>query len=235
VTTPELQALDTRIRGLELEMFGLVEQVRRAHEAVQRHAHSLDDLEAALIEISVTAAEQAEAMTAVQQSQAMTAAMTQREQHLPDAQPAPTTGAAGTSGTAGAAGAGSSGEEPAGQVAGPDLATVHAWVEIHIAPLVRKTTTTGEGGGIRWCRNWPAHHDAVERFTALYLAYQQLSAEAAPVWRSVFLRDHLDPHLATLTSPYGPFHACTPRKHSDAVEPLGQLDAAVVPGPGSQP
>jgi hypothetical protein len=244
VTTPQLQALDTRIRGLELEMFGLVEQVRRAHEAVERQAHSLDDLEAALVEISITAAEQTEALisagpsqalTAAEQREALTAAMTHREQHLPDAGAAPTTGAAGVAGASGGAGAGSSGEAPVGQVAGLELATLHAWVQAHIAPLVRKTTTTGEGGGIRWCRNWPAHHDAVERFTALYLAYQQLSADPAPVWRSVFLRDHLDPHLATLTSPYGPFYACTPRKHSDAVEPLGQLDAAAVPGPGSQP
>ena len=103
---------------------------------------------------------------------------------------------------------------------------LQVWVETHLAPLVRKTTTTGEGGGIRWCRHWSEHGEAVERFRALYLAYQQLSGEGSGTWLSVYLRDHLDPHLATLTSPYGPFHACTPRKHSTAVEPLGQVAAS---------
>ena len=100
----------------------------------------------------------------------------------------------------------------------PDL---DEWVDTYIAALVRKTTTTGEGGGIRWCRRWRDHPEAVLRFTALHQAYQQLATEDSGTWLSVYLRDHLDPHLAALTSPYGPFHACTPRKHSTAVEPLG--------------
>jgi phosphoglycolate phosphatase-like HAD superfamily hydrolase len=97
-----------------------------------------------------------------------------------------------------------------------------AWVEEHLAVLVRKTTTTGEGGGIRWCRQWAEHAEAVDRIRALQMAHRQLSAEQSDMWLSVYLRDHLDPHLATLTSPHGPFHACTPRKHSTIVEALGQ-------------
>jgi hypothetical protein len=89
---------------------------------------------------------------------------------------------------------------------------------------VRKTTTTGEGGGIRWCRSWWHHHDAVERFTALYIVFTELSEQNTLSWLSAYLRDHLDPHLAILTSPVGPFHACTPTKHSDIAAPLGNAD-----------
>lgn len=104
---------------------------------------------------------------------------------------------------------------------------LQAWVDAHLAPLVRKTTTTGEGGGIRWCRHWTEHAEAVQRFSALYLAYEQLSKEDSGTWLSVYLRDHLDPHLATLSSPYGPFFACTPRLHSTTADALGH----VLPGP----
>jgi hypothetical protein len=103
----------------------------------------------------------------------------------------------------------------------PTLSAVHAFVERHIAPLVRKTTTTGEGGGIRWCRQWWRHIDAVHRFTALLIVWTELSHQDDLTWLSGYYRDHLDPHLATLTSPFGPFHACTPLRHSDVIEPLG--------------
>ncbi|OLZ51714.1 hypothetical protein BS329_15740 [Amycolatopsis coloradensis] len=116
------------------------------------------------------------------------------------------------------------GAEDDDQVQRPSLSTVHAWVTEHIAPMVRKTTTTGEGGGIRWCRQWWHHHDAVERFTALHLAHEELSDSGEPSWLSVYLRDHLDPHLSTLTSPAGPFHACTPNRHSTTVAELGHAE-----------
>lgn len=112
---------------------------------------------------------------------------------------------------------------------------LHAWVEDHIAPMVRKTTTTGEGGGVRWCRQWWEHVDATERFIALYLAFQELSVDESATWLSVYLRDHLDPHLSTLTSPYGPFYACSPRKHSDAVEALGTDERPSTQHSGSTP
>lgn len=103
----------------------------------------------------------------------------------------------------------------------PQLDVLHRWVEVHIAPLVRKTTTSGEGGGIRWCRTWWHHDDALQRFRALYLAHHELSTSDTDMWWSVYLRDHLDPHLSALTSPYGPFHACSPNRHSPVVTALG--------------
>jgi hypothetical protein len=103
-----------------------------------------------------------------------------------------------------------------------ELATLHAWVSKHVAPMQRKLTTTGEGGGIRWCRRWWQHFDAVTRFEALYLIHGALADEGQPGWQSIFLRDHVDQHLAILTSPFGPFAACHKDHHTDVVDALGQ-------------
>jgi Domain of unknown function (DUF4913) len=118
-------------------------------------------------------------------------------------------------------------EPPQGtaQTPAPDMAELYGWVEEHVAPLVRKTTTTGEGGGIRWCRAWWKHPEAVTRLGALSMAYAELSRDKSGLWLSVYLRDHLDPHLAILTSPVGPFHACNPRSHNVTVQPLGQVES----------
>lgn len=211
MTTP-MEALQLRVEALETELFALVEQIRQIGATADRNARTLDDLEDALTELATTAGTPADPDTGV-----------------PDVIAA---------------------EKPAdtglvphivvGDAAAPlaptvELADLHAWVDDHIAPLVRKTTTTGEGGGVRWCRQWPHHAEAVERFSALYLAYRQLSTQEAGTWLSVYLRDHLDPHLTTLTSPYGPFHACTPRKHSTAIEPLGHHPANAPHDLGEQP
>ena len=59
---------------------------------------------------------------------------------------------------------------------------------------------------------------------ALYLAFRELSAEESATWLSVFLRDHLDPHLSVLTSPIGPFNACTPQRHSTGSQELGHAE-----------
>jgi len=190
MTSPDGEELPRRVAALEAGQFALTEQLRRVHNTVQITASSLDELEDALLQLSTSTADQAEAITT---------ALTQIPAQLDPQQP----------------------PAPAGSPAAPGLVDLHAWVQTRIAVMVRKTTTTGEGGGIRWCRRWWEHTDAVERLTALYLAYAQLSTEESATWLSVYLRDHLDPHLATLTSPYGPFHACTPRKHSTAIEPLG--------------
>jgi hypothetical protein len=204
MTAPDVvDQLDRRLAALEAEHFALLDELRRVRETAELGANGLDAIERALSEAAITAAEQDDAMVA---------AIAQREAQLSQDEKAT------------APPPSASGPEP------PDLAMLHTWVDTHIAIMVRKTTTTGEGGGIRWCRQWWEHPDAVTRFTALYLAFTQLSAEKSPIWLSVYLRDHVDPHLATLTSPYGPFHACTPRKH--AIEALGHAELTDTEQPG---
>jgi hypothetical protein len=103
------------------------------------------------------------------------------------------------------------------------LSTLHAWAAEHIAPRVRDTTISSGTDGNRWCSRWWEHWEAVERFTALYYSHRELSTSDQPQWLSLYLRDHLDHHLWTLTSPRGPFGGCTPDKHTPA-RALGQAE-----------
>jgi hypothetical protein len=230
-----METLQRRMTALEAEHFALVQQLRKVADTTERNANSLDDLEDVLTDVSVNAAENADAMAA---------AMAQRQASLdnegaPDpataAPAAPTPAAGGQPGGGQGGGGQGGGGQGGGGVEAPEMDVLHAWVEDHIAPMVRKTTTTGEGGGVRWCRQWWEHVDATERFIALYLAFQELSVDESATWLSVYLRDHLDPHLSTLTSPYGPFYACSPRKHSDAVEALGTDERPSTQHSGSTP
>lgn len=193
----DLRRLTRRVASIEADLFGLATRLTQVTAASDRHATSLDELEDVLTELAALGPPAPAAGPG-----------TSAPSLLPAASAVPSA----------AAGAGSASD---GQAELPSPGELRAWVDAHVAPLVRKTTTTGEGGGLRWCRSWWEHRDAIDRFTALLLVHRDLAAENAPSWRSVFLRDHLDPHLAQLTSTYGPFHACHPRRHSPTAEPLG--------------
>ncbi|SFQ30982.1 DUF4913 domain-containing protein [Amycolatopsis rubida] len=221
-TLAHLAALEQRVRrwlrSLETEQFQVSGEVVLMRNAVEMANNGLDNLEDGLADMSYQFSNLYAQMQAVASAPPVGPAAAAEDG---PAAPAPETSGGGKDGAGSAA-----------PVARPSPGALHAWVTVHIAPMVRKTTTTGEGGGIRWCRQWWLHHDAVERFTALYLAFGELSDSDEPSWLSVYLRDHLDPHLATLTSPYGPFHACTPNRHSATVAELGHDPA---PQPGADP
>jgi Domain of unknown function (DUF4913) len=208
LTTLEGQQLDQRLSALEDQQYSLRSKVKRATQTAVRAANGLDDLERMYDELSES--------TAVSGGPVVLDGML-FAQGL-DVDPGQSPSAATPPPT------------PAKPAAPPviELTTLHAWVARHIAPMQRKLTTTGEGGGIRWCRRWWAHFDAVTRFEALYLIHGALAEEGQPGWQSVFLRDHVDQHLAILTSPFGPFAACHKDHHSDVVDALGQnkLDTA---------
>lgn len=236
MTAPDgWEALTRRVEALETDHFELDQQVRRLADATDRNTAGLDVLEESLDEITATAPD----------PEALAAALSQRQAQLDgdlptDSGGGPAGGARGPfeavanqplpfgelvladQGLVAMPLNGAGGQPPPGPTPPPQLAVLHAWVEEHIAPLVRRTTTTGEGGGVRWCRRWWEHLDAVDRFQALFLAFGELSGEESATWLSVYLRDHLDPHMATLTSPFGPFYACHPTHHSDTAEKLGQ-------------
>lgn len=202
--------LTRRIDALQADQFSMAEQVRLAANAANRAVVGLDEIEDIVTELDERSGETAATFTA---------AMQQRDAALDDFLP-----------SAAAAHPAPAGEAVAeeGIPERPALDVLYAWVAEHITPLVRRVTATGEGGGVRWCRQWWLHHDAIERFTALYLVFDELSKEDNISWLSAYLRDHLDPHLATLTSPYGPFYACSPQRHTDTASPLGHaaLDLA---------
>jgi hypothetical protein len=202
------EQLARRIDALQADQFSIAEQVRLAASAANRAVVGLDEIEDIVTELDERSGETAATFTA---------AMQQRDAALDGFPPAPPASAS-TPATASPPGHAVAEE---GTQERPALDVLYAWVDEHITPLVRRVTATGEGGGVRWCRQWWLHHDAIERFTALYLVFDELSKEDNISWLSAYLRDHLDPHLATLTSPYGPFYACSPQRHTDTASPLG--------------
>lgn len=64
----------------------------------------------------------------------------------------------------------------------------------------------------QWCRVWWEHSEAILRLEALWDAFESLRLEPG-TGTSVFLRDHLDPHMRSLTDrETTPFYKCDPDK-----------------------
>lgn len=64
----------------------------------------------------------------------------------------------------------------------------------------------------RWCPQWHHHAEAVARLEACWKAFEVLRVDPG-TGSSVWFRDHLDPAMAALTSPEGPFRLCTDHTH----------------------
>lgn len=75
--------------------------------------------------------------------------------------------------------------------------SVVEWVEQWLIPMWRRQPQ-------RWCPSWWRHPEAVARLDAMWQAWEQLR-KMPGVGPSTFLRDHLDPHMAVLTSNDGLF------------------------------
>lgn len=68
------------------------------------------------------------------------------------------------------------------------------------------------GHGSRlWCPEWWLHGEAVYRLDALWRAWEHLRLDGS-LGPSTWLRDHLDPHMAQLMAPDGPFKGCDPER-----------------------
>jgi hypothetical protein len=88
-----------------------------------------------------------------------------------------------------------------------ELAALAIWVEYVLVPVY-----LGEVSSVApWCSQWYDHPQAVARLHALWLAWQELTTPQAGGYTgpSVWHRDHLDPTIAQLRSPQGPFATCT--------------------------
>lgn len=92
--------------------------------------------------------------------------------------------------------------------AGLAYGDVHAFVEGWFAPTISRPL----GGTHRWCPSWWDHPEAELRLDALWRAYEHLQGDPdlGPI---TFLTHHLDPTLAVLLAPTGPFARCTPDRH----------------------
>jgi hypothetical protein len=68
------------------------------------------------------------------------------------------------------------------------------------------------GQQIRWCARWWDHPEAVLRLDAMWRTWE--AAALDPVRGiAVWIRDYLDPNLAVLFSPAGPFADCGDGQH----------------------
>lgn len=80
--------------------------------------------------------------------------------------------------------------------------SVDEFVREMIVPVFRREVNSR--GELRWSARWWESAEAVIRLEALWRSWEHLRLDPA-LGMSVWLRDHLDPHLAVLMSPAGPF------------------------------
>ena len=101
----------------------------------------------------------------------------------------------------------------------PDLDVLIPWVEANVSGWCerRAATKTEASRGIKWCRRWYEHPEAVTRLWVVRAA-QLEAAEAGPVAVAMYLRDCFDYHVSVLTGPDGPFHNCNLHDHLTSVK-----------------
>ncbi|MFC4904180.1 DUF4913 domain-containing protein [Kocuria oceani] len=75
------------------------------------------------------------------------------------------------------------------------------WVE----QLVSRVESVDMNQAMRWCPQWWAHTEAVDRFKALYQEWLLRQAEGG---MSSWWTDHFDRHAAVLFTKRGPFGEC---------------------------
>lgn len=94
---------------------------------------------------------------------------------------------------------------------------VEVFVRELLAPTYRRSL---DGRHRTWCPQWWRHAEAITRLEALWRAWEHLRLDPA-LGISLWLRDHADPHMATLLNPDGPFKGCNPDKgHGGRLDPL---------------
>jgi len=81
-----------------------------------------------------------------------------------------------------------------------------------------------------WCPRWREHREVHVRVKALWTSWEVMHSD--PVGMSVWLRDHLDPHMAILLSPDNAMSGCRAPSRS---LPEGQHDPDVKPLPHEYP
>ena len=106
---------------------------------------------------------------------------------------------------------------PADEELKPRYAELNMWVTEWFAPVIERRLQSGRGStpGLYWCEFWWDHPEAIFRLYAIWREWEKARAGDT---MSAWARDHLDPHLAVLTSELGPFGGCEPG--SDKHEPI---------------
>lgn len=107
----------------------------------------------------------------------------------------------------------------------------------NLADWVERVIVSVYGGEVRagapWCAQWYMHAEAVARLHAAWMAWQGLVADpkaGGATGPSAWHRLHLDPMLAQLRSPQGPFAACMTNPDSDNHRLLPRPTTVTPPG-----
>ncbi|WP_063042303.1 DUF4913 domain-containing protein [Nocardia grenadensis] len=106
----------------------------------------------------------------------------------------------------------------------PKYATVEEFVEQWVVPTYRREVTTDQREW-KWCPRWHAHGEVYARFKAVHRAFEAMRLDET-VEVSLWWLTHLDPHMAVILSPDGPFKLCNSTRHSDELGPLPTTEAA---------
>ncbi|MEV6216495.1 DUF4913 domain-containing protein [Nocardia sp. NPDC051833] len=109
----------------------------------------------------------------------------------------------------------------------PVYANVMEWVSGYFVKLAGDTVGYRPGEQVHWCPEWWRHTGAVVRLDALWQAWEDLR-RGGGFGMSVWLLDHMDPHVRVLLSSSGPFRHCSIERGHRATEPLpvAELPAA---------
>ena len=91
----------------------------------------------------------------------------------------------------------------------PFFGSLLEFVVEHFGPVYARNTSPT----VRWCASWWDHAEAIYRLESLWRTWELYRLEPR-LGIASWLRDYLDPQLAQLTSPTGPFASCTTDRHS---------------------
>ena len=91
----------------------------------------------------------------------------------------------------------------------PFFGSLLEFVVEHFGPVYARNISPT----VRWCASWWDHAEAIYRLEALWRTWELYRLEPR-LGIASWLRDYLDPQLAQLTSPTGPFASCTEDRHS---------------------
>jgi len=103
----------------------------------------------------------------------------------------------------------------------PRYDSLEEWVAEYFAPMYARPINPST----RWCAEWWDHAEAISRLEALWRSWEV--ARLDPLrGMTGWYRDALDPQLAVLLNPTGPFAQCTPDRHA----PTKPLPTQPAPG-----
>lgn len=86
--------------------------------------------------------------------------------------------------------------------------SVEQFVNEFIAPLYARPI----GSAAKWCPKWWLHAEAVFRFNALWVTFENGFASEDPTFAAKWMASYADPFMSRLMEPNGTFNGCSPER-----------------------